>query len=538
MKIRGFLMALFLAPALTAGPLQVDDLTPEELIGQTLVVRIDAGQQAPYKQAVKSGLIGTVLIKGGLTGQEDPAAKRAQTLQTIRQLRQWEKDSRHQIPLLIAFDYESGSVISPLFLGMKRLPSNMLLGAGQSQKTVRAVYGAAADEIRALGGQINFAPDLDVNTNPNNPIIGTRSFGAWPQGVAQNAQAAVKGLQARQVAAFAKHFPGHGDTAVDSHTGSPVTDLPLKELMEQHIAPFRAAIDAGIWGIMSSHVIYPALDKEHPATFSRRILTDLLRGELGFEGVIATDSLDMEGAKRANGTPQAVLEAYQAGADMPLIGKDLPYDTIAYIQAQYGKTLTPQRLKQSARRVWELKQKTGLFTPQAKPKKQTDFEKSALQAARRGVTLVKGKPFAKRPQSVCAVFFTEPALEYMLSEFTQTLEEARVKTQSVFVPMSPEPEELSAARACAKEQQTLVIGSYQKYGTPDAAQQQIINTLLKENPGAVFISLLSPYDLAFYPQAQTALALYGPTPQTLRTAAEILLGKRKAQGSLSPALRR
>lgn len=126
----------------------------------------------------------------------------------------------------------------------------------------------------------------------------------------------------------------------------------------------------------------------------------------------------------------------------------------------------------------------------------------------------------------------------MLPEFTQTLEEARVKTQSVFVPMSPEPEELSAARACAKEQQTLVIGSYQKYGTPDAAQQQIINTLLKENPGAVFISLLSPYDLAFYPQAQTALALYGPTPQTLRTAAEILLGKRKAQGSLSPVLSR
>ncbi len=518
-----------------SAPLTLEELTPAEIIGQTLVVRIDAGEQARYEKSVKDGLIGAVLIKGGSADASATAPKRAQTQKTIQDLRAWEKESRHQIPLLIAFDYEAGSVISPLFLGMKRLPSNMLLGAAGSPRATRAAFAAAAGEIRALGGQINFAPDLDVNTNPQNPVIGTRSFGALPQTAARHGAEAVRGLQQNGVAAFAKHFPGHGDTAVDSHTGFPVTDMPLKELTRQHILPFRTAIDAGVWGVMSSHVLYPALDTRHPATFSYKILTELLREELGFDGVVATDSLDMEGAKRPHGTAQAAAEAYAAGADMPLIGKDLPYETVSYVQDQYGKTLSPERLRQSARRVLDLKRKTGLLGTPPRPKP-TDFDASALNAARRGVTLVRGDGRLPRGTNVCAVLFTEPALKYMLPALTRPLQNAGKKTQSVYLPMSPEPEELETARACAKEADTLILGSYQKYGKPDTHQQKIINALMAEYPGAVFLSLLSPYDLAFYPQAKTALALYGPTPQTLQTAAEILLGKRKAKGDLSAAL--
>lgn len=529
------LFLIFTAYTCCAAPLALQELTEDEIIGQTLTVRIDAGDQARYQQAIKDGLIGTVLIKGGLEGTEPPAQKRALTIKTIQDLRRWEKQSRHQIPLLIAFDYESGSVISPLFLGMKRLPSNMLLGAGNSKKATRQAFAAAAQEIRSFDGQINFGPDLDVNTNPQNPIIGTRSFGAQTKIVQQLARQAVKGLQKNKVAAFAKHFPGHGDTQEDTHLSSAVMDLPLEELTRQHIAPFRAAIDAGIWGIMSSHVIYPALDKEHPASFSHKILTDLLRKKLGFKGVIATDSLDMEGAKREHGIAQAVAEAYAAGADMPLIGKELPYDIIAYVKQQYGKTLSSNRLRQSAARVLELKKKTGLFDKKVKIAK-VDFDQAEQTAAQKGVTWVKGDmaPLPKGP--VCFVLFHEPSLQYMLPALKVPFRRAGHKTRSVYLPMTPSKQDLAAARACARRSKTLIVGSYQKYGQPDENQQYILQELLAQYPQAIFLSLLSPYDLAFYPQVKTALALYGPTPQTLHTAAQILLGEEKPSGQLKNVL--
>lgn len=528
-------LLFFTAYACYAAPLTLNELTEEEIIGQTLTVRIDAGDQARYEQAIKDGLVGTVLIKGGLDGTEPPAQKRALTVKTIQDLRRWEKQSRHQIPLLIAFDYESGSVISPLFLGMKRLPSNMLLGAGSNRKATRKAFAAAAQEIRSFDGQINFGPDLDVNTNPQNPVIGTRSFGAEVKNVQKLARQAVKGLQKNKVAAFAKHFPGHGDTHEDTHLSSAVMDLPLEELTRQHLQPFRAAIDAGIWGIMSSHVIYPALDKEHPATFSHKILTDLLRKELGFKGVIATDSLDMEGAKREHGIAQAVAEAYAAGADMPLIGKTLPNEIIPYIKQQYGKTLPPQRLRQSAARILELKKKTGLFDKKIKMEK-VDFDQAEQTAAQKGVTLARGTIESLPQGPVCFVLFHEPSLQYMLPALKRPFRQAGHKTRSVYLPMTPSKKDLSAARTCARNSTILILGSYQKYGQPDKNQQYILQKLLEKYPQAVFLSLLSPYDLPFYPQAKTALALYGPTPQTLNTAARILLGEEKPSGQLENVL--
>ena len=533
MKHITFLL-LFTACLCNAAPLTLNELTEDEIIGQTLTVRIDAGDQARYEKAVKNGLIGTVLIKGGLEGTQPPAQKRALTVQTIQDLRRWEKQSRHKIPLLIAFDYESGSVISPLFLGMKRLPSNMLLGAAKKPKTTRRVFAAAAQEIRSLDGQINFGPDLDVNTNPKNPIIGTRSFGAQSQNVQKMARQAVKGLQKNKVAAFAKHFPGHGDTKDDTHLSSAVMDLPAKEL-DKHLAPFQAAIDAGIWGIMSSHVIYPALDKELPATFSHKILTDLLRNKMGFKGVIATDSLDMEGAKRKNGIAQAAAEAYAAGADMTLIGKTLPQEVIPYIKQQYGGTLSAGQMRKSAARILDLKKKTGLLDKKVKIER-IDFDETEQEAARQGVSLVKGEitPLPKGP--FCFVLFTEPSLQYMLASLKIPFRQAGHETRSVYLPLSPSKKDLKTAQRCAKNSQTLILGSYQKYGRPDPTQQFILQKLLQQYPNAVLISLLSPYDLAFYPQAKTALALYGPTPQTLNAAAKTLLGELKPTGDLKRVL--
>lgn len=530
MKTTFLCCLLFSACAALAAP-SVRNLTVDELIGQTLTVRVDVGEQAGYERAVKDGLIGTVLIKGGSLEAGNAAKKRAAAQQTVADLRKWEKESRHQIPLLIAFDYEGGAVVSPLFLGLKQLPSNMLLSASTAgPDAVYAMFRAAGREIKSMGGQINFAPDMDVNTNPQNPIIGTRSFGSDAQTVGANGALAVKGLQKEKVAAFAKHFPGHGDTVTDSHLGSPVMNLPPEALESGHIAAFRAAVKNGVWGVMSSHVVYPALDPEHPATFSRKILTDLLRKDLKFKGVIATDSLDMEGAKRADGLPQAAAEAYAAGADMTLIGKDLPYETVAYVKGQIGKTLTEKQLKLSAKRILDLKRKTGLFSA-SKPTRETpeNFETVARRVARGGVTLVKNEanliPVRKTvPQRVCAVFFSEPILKEQLSAVLDPFEKAGWQTRLVYAGQTPPDETLEAARQCADDKGLLILGSTQKYDRPDPQQQKIIDALLSENANAVLISALSPYDIAFYPRARTVLAVYGPTPDVMQAAGDVILG--------------
>lgn len=530
--------AFFYACTAFAAP-SVRNLNTDELIGQTLVVRVDAGEQAKYEQAVKEGLIGTVLIKGGSLEAGNAAEKRAAARQTIADLRRWEKESRHQIPLLIAFDYEGGAVVSPLFLGLKQLPSNMLMSASAAgPSAVYAMFRAAGREIKSMDGQISFAPDLDVNTNPQNPVIGTRSFGSDAKTVGANGALAVKALQKEKVAAFAKHFPGHGDTVVDSHLGSPVMDLPPQQLEEEHIAAFRTAVKNGVWGVMSSHVVYPALDPEHPATFSRKILTDLLRKNMKFKGVIATDSLDMEGAKREHGIAQAAAEAYAAGADMPLIGKDLPYETIAYVKSQIGKTLTEKQLKQSAKRILDLKRKTGLFSA-AKPPKETpeSFETAARRIARGGVTLVKNEanliPVRKTvPQRVCAVFFSEPILKEQISAVLDPFEKAGWQTQLVYAGQTPPDETLDAARQCADDKGLLLLGSTQKYDRPDPQQQKIIDGLLSENANAVLISALSPYDIAFYPRARTVLAVYGPTPDVMQAAGDVILGHLTPAGKM------
>ncbi len=174
-------------------------------------------------------------------------------------------------------------------------------------------------ELAALGINVDFAPVLDVNTNPDNPIIGERSFGSDPQLVAEVGRLLFKGLQEKGVLACGKHFPGHGDTDQDSHLTLPVVDHPMERLQEVELVPFRELIGAGLRCLMTAHVLYPALDSEHPATFSSRTLTGLLRKELGFEGLIVTDDMGMAGSLSQADIPEACIQAFAAGCDLLLV---------------------------------------------------------------------------------------------------------------------------------------------------------------------------------------------------------------------------
>jgi beta-N-acetylhexosaminidase len=262
--------------------------------------------------------------------------------------------------VLVAIDEEGGDVTRLAHATGSPYPGNAALGAVDDAPLTQRVYRAIGGELAALGLNLNLAPTVDVNTADENPIIGTRSFGADPARVAAHAAAAVAGLQEAGVAACAKHFPGHGATVADSHYELPTVDAPLDVLRARDLPPFEAVVAAGSRTIMTAHIRVPALTGDGPATFSPAALTGLLRGELGFTGAIITDALEMKGAALvAGGTAQAAVPALAAGADLLCIGARVDAALVEEVVAEIVGAISAGRLdvarvEQAASRVADL----------------------------------------------------------------------------------------------------------------------------------------------------------------------------------------
>ena len=260
---------------------------------------------------------------------------------------------------LIAIDEEGGDVTRLHYEDGSPLPGNAILGRIQDLDYTESIGRRIGLDLRVTGVNLNFAPDADINSNSNNPVIGVRSFGTEPDAVGQQVAAWTRGLQSVAVAACAKHFPGHGDTAQDSHHSLPVIDRSLAELRERELVPFVAAIAADTKSIMSSHIMLPQLDAERPATLSRRILQGLLREELGYDGLIISDALDMTGASGDIGIPEAAVRALDAGCDLLCIGTRNTDEQLADMEnvirgAIEDGRLSQERIEDAARRVHSL----------------------------------------------------------------------------------------------------------------------------------------------------------------------------------------
>ena len=247
---------------------------------------------------------------------------------------------------VIAIDEEGGDVTRLFQAVGSPYPGAAILGRLDDLQYTREIGERVGRQLRAVGVTLDFAPDADINSSDDNPVIGTRSFGADPELVARHTTAWVEGLQSTGVAASAKHFPGHGDTASDSHLSLPVIDLPLATLRSRELVPFAAAIAAGTATIMTSHILLPQLD-EVPATFSTRILGELLRGGLGFTGVIVSDALDMHGASGSAGIPDAAVRALAAGCDLLCIGTANTDAQLGEIEAAVAAAVSDGRLPSS-----------------------------------------------------------------------------------------------------------------------------------------------------------------------------------------------
>ncbi len=269
--------------------------------------------------------------------------------------------------VLLAVDEEGGDVTRLHYPAGSTAVGNAVLGRLDDPSTTTAVAAGIGRELAALGIGLDLAPDVDVNSSPDNPVIGVRSFGDDPALVSRHSAAWVEGLQSTGVAACAKHFPGHGDTVVDSHHGLPRVDVALEVLHERELAPFRAAVAAGVGAVMTSHIIVSALDPHRPATFSRKVI-GVLRDELGFYGVVVSDALDMAGASAETGIPEAAVRALVAGVDLLCLGSQTLPETYAAVHsavlaAVRSGRLPEHRVAEAAGRVRALAAATSERMP-------------------------------------------------------------------------------------------------------------------------------------------------------------------------------
>ncbi len=529
------------APAGTAAPKQpvrFEDLSLNEQIGQTLTVFVDIDSAEVFRPVIESGQVGGVLIQWGNYSL-------SQTRALINKLQSWAAKSPHKIPLLISIDYEGGTVYTPITLGFDYLPTNMMLAAAGDEDATAALAYLAGQELKRAGVHINFSPVLDVNSNPHNPIIGVRSFGSDPENVTKMGISFMNGFKAAGIVSVIKHFPGHGDTSTDSHYQVPVVKASEQELQRTHIAPFAQAIRAGAQGVMTSHVIYPALDAKHIATFSKPIVQDLLRTKLNFNGLVLTDSLDMKAAAHYGTIAQGAVWSLQAGSDMILLGRYIkPQATVQKIQTQIAASPDLRAMvKQSARKVFELKKQLGLLNSTADTPAPIDqaYRTQLEQISRQAVTLVRDRkkllPFAPqlpngRKPVVCAVFFAPSRFADQLMPFTKPFLEKGWTIRSYNAALTPKAVDAKRARECAKGADLLVVTSLQWADKTNINQKNTIQALFDENPRNVFISTMSPYDIPNYPKANTVLATYGLNKYVLQTAADIILGNQPAQGKL------
>ncbi|MFC4067751.1 glycoside hydrolase family 3 N-terminal domain-containing protein [Actinoplanes subglobosus] len=300
------------------------------------------------------GLAGHTLFGGNVV---DPG----QVADLTAQLRSARAD------VLIAIDEEGGDVTRLGHRTGSAYPGNAALGAAGNLDLTRLVYAAIGTDLAAAGINLDLAPTVDVNTADDNPIIGTRSFGADPALVARHTAAAVTGLQSSGVAACAKHFPGHGATVTDSHLELPTVDVPLSVLRTRDLPPFAAAVEAGVQAVMSAHIRVPQLTGDGPATFSRSALNGLLRDELGFRGAIVTDALEMRGAAGSAGSiPRAAVAALAAGADLLCIGAVVDLDLVEAIATEIAAATGDGRLALS--RLEDAATRTAALADWSRPK--------------------------------------------------------------------------------------------------------------------------------------------------------------------------
>ncbi|MEU6067133.1 MULTISPECIES: glycoside hydrolase family 3 protein [Streptomyces] len=456
------------------------------------------------------------------------------------------------LPLLVATDQEHG-IVCRVGKPATLFPGAMAIGAGGSRTDARTLGRISGAELRAIGINQDYSPDADVNVNPANPVIGVRSFGADPDAVAELVAAEVKGYRSARVAATAKHFPGHGDTTVDSHYGFPVI-THSRELWERLDAvPFRAAIRAGIDSIMTAHIQFPALDDSgDPATLSHPILTGILREELGYDGVVVTDSLGMEGVRTKYGDDRVPVLALKAGVDQLLNPPNLSVAWNAVLKAVQDGELTEARLDESILRILRLKAKLGLLAQPYVSDAGVDrvvgtpaHLAAADRIAERTTTLLVNEgsllPLSRPTHNKILVVGADPASPSgttgpPTSVLAAALTELGFTATALPTGTAPSAATIAKAVTAAQDVDAVVVGTYNV--TAAGSQKTLVERLVGTGRPVVAIAIRNPYDVAQLPSVPGCLATYSWTDVELRAAARVIAGRVAPRGKLPVPVQR
>lgn len=528
---------------------KLQHMTLEEKVGQLFIVHVygkkaeDPAYEATnlnnnrggknFKEVIEKYKLGGVIYfnwSQNITTPADPPQVNALS----NELQKIAMSQRVQIPLYVSTDQEGG-IVQRLTSPGTVFPGNMALGATRSTDYAAKTADILAKELKAIGVNMDFAPVADVNMNPGNPVIGVRSFGEDPKLVSDMAVAQIKAFQNQNMIATAKHFPGHGDTAVDSHYGLPIINHDLETLHKVDLAPFKAAIAAGVDSIMTAHIVVPALDDSGlPATLSKPILTDLLRKELGFDGLIITDSLDMSGANVVPADRIAV-EAFKAGADILLNPPNVDVAYNGVLNAVKSGEISKKRLDESVFRILEYKMKRGLFdnpytdASAAKAVGAPEHLAAAEEIANKSITLVKNEDGLLPLKKTESVLITGPSTgkPAMLADL---LKAKGYNATASAASATPTAAQIAAAVDRAKQADKIIVTTYN--GATNAAQQQLVKALQDSGKKVIVAAIRNPYDLMGFPTVSAYLATYGDRDVSIQALSRVLAGEVNPSGKL------
>ncbi|WP_412547159.1 glycoside hydrolase family 3 N-terminal domain-containing protein [Peribacillus simplex] len=543
----------------------VENMTVDEKVGQMLMPDFRNWKKQEEVKATgfieMNSEIASIIKKYHLGGVILFAENVVDTEQTVR-LTDGLQMASQDLPLFITIDQEGG-IVTRLQTGTN-LPGNMALGATRNENYAYQTGEIIGRELSSLGINVNFGPSVDVNNNPGNPVIGVRSFSSDPELVSKLGIQTINGLQNQNMIVTAKHFPGHGDTAVDSHYGLPLVSHDKERLRSIELVPFQKAIDAGVDMMMTAHVQFPAFDNTTyiskkdgqeimvPATLSHKVITDLLRGEMGFDGVVVTDALNMKAIADNFGQEEAVVLALKSGVDIALMPaqvnslqmeKNITSVFNAVKAAVESGEIPIAQVNQSVTRILELKVKRGILNPDKTPidKKiktalqvvgNEDHLKKEKEIAEDAITLLKNEgrtlPFKpKKNEKVLVLAPFDDQVESMSRSIRELADNKKIKKVQITGMSFSEKSFTDEVARLIDESDFVITGSYIVKNNPavndgvidDSVQDSskwatafpraVMNHAKKQDKEFVLMSLRNPYDVANFEEAKAVLAVYG-----------------------------
>ena len=531
----------------------VQTMTTAEKVGQMFMLAFAGGQMNAARILMAEHRVGGAYISNDNAPHPNAAIALTNALQFFA------RSTRLRIPLLLGADQEGTWSVMTSASAMG--PGNMAIGAAYDPQQAYRMYSVIAKEMTAVGLNTVLGPAADCNSNPRNSIIGMRSFGEPPELVAAMTAAAVRGLRDNGAAAALKHFPGHGDARMDSHRGLPTVDRSREELFRIDLHPFAEGIKAGAQIVMTAHIIFSALDPKRPATLSPIILGDVLRGQLGFEGVIVSDSMNMQAIKRSYDPTDAVIQGFNAGVDLMMLAEEhYDHDVSQYlenqraliravIQAVEAGIISQQRVDDAVGRILRLKREAGFstapLTDQAAIVGQDSHRAVELDVARRAVTVLRNRNRLVPIQSTAPLLLVNATRRRAYTALTRTrgigpnqatpafdvfaaaLQQACPQLEIIGA------EDFTEAKIPASG---IIIAVTENYTLPGIDFDQSTQVKLVKHlhrlaaDRLIVIALRDPYELANFPEIATYVCSYSFRASAAQAAADILLGRIAPRG--------